>query len=284
MQDTTAPQATRKQKGKPPAFQFYAKDWLSSGAVRTMTLAARGLFIDLLAFAWDNHGLPTELPTDPAMARRLFGVSTREWNTNWPRVRNQFEVRNGFLVNPKQERVRDAMNRLSVRMTTVAERRWQCVEHAAAHAQLHAPAMPSPAPATALALGGRAGASSGLEIRVKQPPRRPAPDDEGFTAFWAAYPRRVGKGGARRAWAKIRPDPGLVESMLGAVEQQRDSWQWRRDNGQFVPHPATWLNERRWEDEPEPASAPALRPEDEEWKREKARLRAGLIAEGKIRP
>ena len=71
-----------------------------------------------------------------------------------------------------------------------------------------------------------------------------------FDAFWTVYPRKVGKGAARKAWAKATL-PAL-DVVLNAVEAQADSEQWRREGGQFVPLPATWLNQTRWEDEPGP--------------------------------
>ena len=37
--------------------------------------------------------------------------------------------------------------------------------------------------------------------------------------------------------------------MIGAVEAQKQTEQWKRDGGQYIPHPATWLNQMRWEDE-----------------------------------
>lgn len=70
-----------------------------------------------------------------------------------------------------------------------------------------------------------------------------------FEKFWEAYPRRVGKQAAQKAFAKVGPDDELLVLMLAAVKRQTESDQWQRDGGQFVPHPATWLNGRRWEDE-----------------------------------
>lgn len=70
-----------------------------------------------------------------------------------------------------------------------------------------------------------------------------------FDRFWEAYPRHQGKEAARKALEKLKPDAALLEIMLSALERQRASDQWRRDGGQFIPHPATWLNGRRWEDE-----------------------------------
>lgn len=67
--------------------------------------------------------------------------------------------------------------------------------------------------------------------------------------FWPAYPRKVGKADAAKAFAKLKPDDALLAVMLGALATQRDSDEWRRDGGQFVPHPATWINGQRWQDE-----------------------------------
>jgi len=72
---------------------------------------------------------------------------------------------------------------------------------------------------------------------------------EGFAVFWQAYPRKVSKAQAEKAWDKVAPDECLLRVIVAAVEGSKTSAQWQRDNGQFIPHPATWLNGRRWEDE-----------------------------------
>lgn len=75
-----------------------------------------------------------------------------------------------------------------------------------------------------------------------------AADEVGFSTWWNRYPRRVDKVKAARAWLRLTPDdqsdaagPGLV----GWLQY----WQ-SRNEPQFVPYPATWLNNRRWEAEP----------------------------------
>lgn len=70
----------------------------------------------------------------------------------------------------------------------------------------------------------------------------------GFTAFWNAYPRKVSKQEAAKAFARLKPDERLLAAILTAVERQAASQQWQRDGGRFIPHAATWLNGRRWED------------------------------------
>lgn len=90
--------------------------------------------------------------------------------------------------------------------------------------------------------------------RKKIPPISPKGDDaqddlsEGFNQFWSAYPRKEAKQNAIRAWNKLRPDEALTRQILAAVERFRLDPQWSKENGQFIPHPATFLNGRRWED------------------------------------
>lgn len=72
-------------------------------------------------------------------------------------------------------------------------------------------------------------------------------NDTSFSTFWNAYPRKAGKGAAQKAFAKVRAP---LDILLSALEAQKRSDQWNRDGGQYIPYPATWLNQRRWEDEP----------------------------------
>lgn len=68
----------------------------------------------------------------------------------------------------------------------------------------------------------------------------------GFMEFWQAYPRKVGKGAAEKAWAKASPD---LQAVLTALAWQTKQDGWTKDGGAFIPHPGTYLNQRRWEDE-----------------------------------
>ena len=70
-----------------------------------------------------------------------------------------------------------------------------------------------------------------------------------FDLFWAAYPKKVAKAKAVHAFAKLNPDKHLVDQMLSAITKQRKSEAWTRDSGRFIPNPATWLTQERWEDE-----------------------------------
>ena len=49
-----------------------------------------------------------------------------------------------------------------------------------------------------------------------------------------------------KAFSKVKVP---VESLVSAIERQKCSLQWSRDNGQYIPNPSTWLNQGRWDDE-----------------------------------
>lgn len=70
-----------------------------------------------------------------------------------------------------------------------------------------------------------------------------------FDAFWGIYPKKKSKVQAYKAWRKLDFSNGLFDKILKAVEKQKLSDQWKKENGQFIPFPATWLNGKRWEDE-----------------------------------
>jgi len=70
-----------------------------------------------------------------------------------------------------------------------------------------------------------------------------------FGQFWQAYPKRKNKGQALKAWAKIHPDEQLVATMIAKIRQATTSDDWTKENGRYIPHPATWLNAIGWEDD-----------------------------------
>jgi hypothetical protein len=86
----------------------------------------------------------------------------------------------------------------------------------------------------------------GTDLSLAALARAPTP---AFDEFWQLYPRHEGKQAARTAWQKLGPWPPL-EAIRAALAWQRDLPRWQEDHGRFVPHPATYLHQRRWEDEP----------------------------------
>jgi predicted phage replisome organizer len=69
-----------------------------------------------------------------------------------------------------------------------------------------------------------------------------------FLKFYESYPRKVGKEPAWKAWKKRNGDRPDIETLLKILEEQKRSDQWQKEGGQFVPLPATWINQGRWDD------------------------------------
>lgn len=73
--------------------------------------------------------------------------------------------------------------------------------------------------------------------------------DELFEDFWAAYPRKVGKAAAEKAWPKACKKLE-ADRIVKAAVYWAGLWANAKTDVQFIPHPATWLNGRRWDDDP----------------------------------
>lgn len=87
----------------------------------------------------------------------------------------------------------------------------------------------------------------------------------GFASFWVLYPRKKSKGDAEKVWKAIKPNAELEAAILKGLNRARGSQDWQKDQGQYIPYPATWLRAKGWEDEtlikfdiPKPAAQPAL--------------------------
>jgi hypothetical protein len=70
-----------------------------------------------------------------------------------------------------------------------------------------------------------------------------------FETFYSSYPRKVSKTNAEKAWKKQKC---VLSEVMPSLQKQMKLW----TDPQFIPHPATWLNGRRWEDET-PKSIPS---------------------------
>jgi len=85
---------------------------------------------------------------------------------------------------------------------------------------------------------------------------------DSFEKFWKTYPRKQNKAAAKKAWDKISLNSELLENILSAISKQKEGPDWIKNKGQFIPHPASWLNNKRWEDEEmENIIAPPMKPQ-----------------------
>ena len=77
----------------------------------------------------------------------------------------------------------------------------------------------------------------------------PYPLNVKFTEFWNLYPKKKAKAYAEKAWNKIKPNDGVHSNIMAGLNRAIRSEEWVKDNGQYIPYPASWLNGKRWEDE-----------------------------------
>jgi len=226
---------------KPPAFQFYPRDWITDPALSLCSPATRGIWIDLLCSMWFAaergrlEGTPRSLArlarcTAQEMIRaikelRASGAASVTCNANVTLCNTDVTIENRRMM-------RDEKVRLQTRLRVDKHRAKEC--NAPSNAEVTSPSAVS------------AVSASATDYKIK--PKTPAAQPPGFDEFWQAYPRKVAKIEARKAWAKAKERPAL-EVILSALEAQKKSDRWTKDGGQYIPNPATWLNQGRWSDE-----------------------------------
>jgi len=70
-----------------------------------------------------------------------------------------------------------------------------------------------------------------------------------FDEFWAAYPKKMAKGDARKAFGQTQAIRPPMKYLIESVQKHCKQEAWMKDDGKFIPHPATWLRQERWEDQ-----------------------------------
>lgn len=100
-----------------------------------------------------------------------------------------------------------------------------------------------------------------------------------FDEFWCRYPKKKAKDQAVKAFAKVRISR---EILFAALDKQKADPDWLKDNGKYIPYPATWLNGKRWEDSLEPVVL-ELPVQQVEWTPEAFKTPAEMLAERKAK-
>jgi hypothetical protein len=70
-----------------------------------------------------------------------------------------------------------------------------------------------------------------------------------FLTFYQNYPKHIGKEPAWKAWKKHNGNLPPLADLISKINEFKETEDWKKENGKFIPHPATWLNGKRWEDE-----------------------------------
>lgn len=222
------------REGKPPAFQFYAADWLADLDVRAMSLAERGLYVDLLAFCWREGSVPDDMEK----CGRLVGSTPREIRALWPAVRARFSDLDGRLLSERMEMQRLEMSgyrsgasaggiesaaRLTPEQRSERARNAANAMHAGKQAVSRGQAEREQKPANISANGvltraNTASASASAEEKSNTAQASLRGVDLSFAAVYAAYPRKRGKTPGLKLCARLIKTPDQLDDLRRAVE------------------------------------------------------------------
>jgi hypothetical protein len=226
---------------KRPSFQFYPSDWLRDTALRSCSTGARGLWIDMICYMHEGNPYGHLKVGDKViLAHNLARM-----------VGETLDVVEGWLNELKLAGVYDLttdgviFSRRMIRDENLRNIR-----------------------ALGGKLGGNPALKEGYKVNLKVVPKdkqKPTPSSSSssssinntidrFDEFWKAYPRKVSKGAAEKAWNKIKPNNETVTLMIKAISAQKLS----EVEEKFIPYPASWLNATKWLDEVKSTQKPLM--------------------------
>ena len=241
-----------------PAMPFYVGDYLSSRKVRRMTPNERGIYTHLLFQIWQDG----PIDDDERSLVMLADCDRSEFRKAWPVVGEMFvKGDDGLLRNEKLEDVRESALRLKQNRSKAGSKGGSKTQAKPKQESTSIPDQTIPL-------------HSVPDQTSKEPPLPPAGDLYDFEAFWNAYPkgRKVGKHAALKAWRKIKPSQSLMNHIVIAITEQASNGHFKGSRGEdFIPLPATWLNQGRWKDEPRETSEDRQRRESHEETRQIAK-------------
>lgn len=220
-----------------PALQLWTDAYL--GDTAHLTTIEHGAYLLLLMTAWRTSDC--SLPDDDKMLARYCRMTAAQWARIKPLMLTFWQVQNGRW---RQRRLTDEYNAVRQKREAAAingklsalKRKGR---HATERERSDNGASTTTATATATATIAKAIGVPPERLRVVEPSE--------FDAFWAAYPLRKGKEAARKAWASAGKRNVPAAKIIAAAKWFAEH---PPDDAKYIPHPATWLNQGRYDDEP----------------------------------
>jgi len=223
--------------------QFDVADWLSDASLSKCHPATRGIWIDAIAAMFRNgrsgilEGTPDQLVrvlrcTEPALMSAIDDLQTTGTA--------DITIRNGNITLVNRRMYREANEREQNRLR---QEHYRETKQCNGKNNGHVTPMSQP---------------SGIYLSNVVSNSKKKGESEGkgkiaerFNLFWSAYPRKEAKQNAWKAFQRLNPDDELMSVIIPWIGRACNSEQWQDKSK--VPHPATWLNQRRWEGDPPPA-------------------------------
>ncbi len=220
-----------------PAYQFYPGDWRRDLDLQTCSLAARGLWIELLNLL--HYGTPRgylrgvngKKISMPGLAK-LVGTDLAELNKLLGELNaaGVGGVMDGVIDSPRMLREQEQREARRLR-----------ARHAY-YLQRKLPAEPEPPPEQ-------------VEARQKPPPNQPEKSissdgwPDGFSRFWADYPAQKRnenfRGLVGTLWANQRCE-AESEAILTGLEAWKKTQNWQKENGKYIASMRSFIDQKLW--------------------------------------
>lgn len=238
-----------------PALPLWTDAWVAD--THHLTRLLRGTYFDLLVLMWRTPGC--RVPNDEGWLCARLRINTSEYvNELKPLINDLCQCDGNWITQKRLTREHEYVRARSDAQAVRAKLRWQKEKDVSQRNATpgNAPTpTPTPTPLTVF-------------------PSKPPPGD--FEGFWICCPRKVGKGAAKKAYARavLKTSPDLLVVAMRRYAQSRVG-----EPEQFTVHPTTWLNAERWTDEAQGASgAPVFSLSEEQQREERDNLiRMGVV-------
>ncbi len=224
-------------------FKFYGMEYLSDPKIMGLGSAKRSCWVTLLSLASLNDGVVEFLPEQQLMLQAGVDFQSDEWNKtvgiydHFKKLRMvEIQEEKIIIINWKKRQESNLTGYERVKRHREKKRNDNAM----------------------ITLDKNRIEKNRKETTVAaRPILKKENDNTDFEKWWKLYPNKVGKDKALKAWQRIKPDLELKRKMATAVIEHIKSDRWTRDDGGFIPHPTTWINQKRWEEVlPKPKEKP----------------------------
>lgn len=244
---------------KRPSFQFYPGDWTGNSNLRRCTHAEKGVWLEVMCLMhdqaeygvlrWPLKEIVEAVKCKPADIRALVSKGVLKGSDD--------SLPEPFIYTPRSGRkdgepvtlldIQPGPIWYSSRM--VKDEYVRTIRGGDTRFGEESGESPKRSPKPPFGDGASSSSSSSTSVHTPKPPKsgvRSVDAGEGFDEFYLAYPRKIARQDAVKAWNKLSPDEALRARIMAALKaQQFDT----RDGGRFIPYPASWLNSARWDDQ-----------------------------------
>ena len=199
-----------------------------------------GIYTRLLFYQWVNGFIPDDM----VRISRIAGCSVKKVSNKWNYLSPKFTQKGeGKLVNLRLEESRIKQQEF-INSSIESGRRGGLKTQETRRTQPSDPLSdptkyPTPDPSSEIKALQSSSSSSVFKDKTYT---------EDFLNFWDAYPKKIGKKAAFKSWQNAKDKPPMI-IIINAISNQKRSDQWLNSRGQYIPNPATWLNQGRWDDE-----------------------------------